>query len=287
MIREREYDYCINLIGDVRENLIGILSGATHNIAPVWASGHLFKNKMTDVGAAYLLSCGISIPAAMPNFYQSMAHFAAVLGLPPLEGRKISTECSSHDPPTIALHPGASHPSRHWPMKNWQQLAKLLHRRGWGVIVLGAPEEHNTLAAVFDSATIGFAVEVATHTIHGFASRLAQADALIGMDSFSAHAAYALGVPSVVLNGSADASIFTPPGSVAVSAGHLCNDFPCYYDYPCAGHVDEYICSRGIQCHDVLNALSRITPRRDASTNSVHDTTNDGTETGQFRILKP
>jgi len=130
MVRARKYDYCINLIGDLRENAIGILTGAKWNIAPVWERGHLFKRKMTDTGAALLTNCGIIIPAAYPGFYESMRYLANELGLAGLEWpRAPRREEQSKDGITIAIHPGASHPSRHWLVDRWQAVIREDGRR--------------------------------------------------------------------------------------------------------------------------------------------------------------
>ncbi len=262
MVRARKYDYCINLIGDLRENAIGILTGAKWNIAPVWERGHLFKRKMTDTGAALLTNCGIIIPAAYPGFYESMRYLANELGLAGLEWpRAPRREEQSKDGITIAIHPGASHPSRHWPVDRWQAVIRELRLRGDKVKILGARFERAGLLSAFSKEATDRGVEVVTEEVPSFISCLAAADALIGMDSFSVHAAYALGVPVVVLNGSADPSILTPPGGAVTSAGHLCKHFPCYYSYPCIGAKDEYICVRGIEVSAVMEALDAVVER--------------------------
>ncbi len=263
MIRKSRYDYCINLIGDVRENLIGVLTGAKWNIAPVWERGHLFKRKMTDTGAAWLTNCGIFIPSTHSSFYDSMQYFANQLGLSELEWRRISDRKDrTEGRTTVALHPGASHASRHWPEDRWRALLRELHLQGYKVRVLGSPLERSGLLVAFGKEIADQGIEIVTEEVPGFVSCLASADVLIGMDSFSVHAAYALGVPVVVLNGSADPSILTPPGGAVTSAGHLCKHFPCYYKYPCQGTDGEYICVRGIEVSAVMNALDSLVVRR-------------------------
>ncbi len=262
LVQRRDYDYCINLVGDIRENLIGRVTGAKWNIAPVWERGHLFKNKMTDRNAGWLANRGIRIPAAYANYYDSLQHFAKQLGLQSLEWRT---------PPvlkegragvrTIALHPGASHASRHWPKGRWKALIRELHAHGYSIKALGAPSERDGLLTIFCEEIADCRIEVSTEEMPGLLLSLSEADVLIGMDSFSVHAAYALGVPVVVLNGSADPSIMTPPGGMVISAGHLCKQFPCYYGYPCRRTESEYICVRGIEVSMVMTALEAIVER--------------------------
>jgi heptosyltransferase-3 len=262
MIRRRKYDFCINLIGDVRENIIGAMTGAKWNIAPVWSRGHLFKRKMTDLGAGLIPNCGISIPPTNASFYKSMDYFAAQLGLAGLEWRSTATRRTElRYGVTVAIHPGASHASRHWPDERWRDLMRQLRILGYNVKVVGAHHERKELLSVFRNESSDPGVTFVTEEVPGLISSIEDVDVLIGMDSFSVHAAHALGVPVVVLNGSSDPSILTPPGGMVTSAGHMCKHYPCYYKLPCKGTESEYICVRGIEVSSVMSALNVIVAR--------------------------
>ena len=262
LVRKRKYDVCINLIGDVRENLITRMTDAKVTIAPRWEPGHLFKHKITDRGAAHLVSCGVAIPSKYSSYYDSMQYFANQLGMSGMVwARRPSRIDLPKETRNIALHPGASHPSRHWPGDKWKALIHELHRRRYQMTLLGSASERFTLLEIFGAEIAGCNLSVVTDEIPHFMGCLASADVLIGMDSFSVHAAYALGVPAVVLNGSADPRIMTPPGNPVVSAGHMCKRYPCYYEFPCQGTDTEYICVRGIEIETVLGALETIVSR--------------------------
>jgi len=75
-LRRRKASWCINTIGDVRENLIGRLVGSEASIAPVFEQGHLFKRKMTDKWASILPRYGIRIPSSFSSYYDSLDYFA-------------------------------------------------------------------------------------------------------------------------------------------------------------------------------------------------------------------
>jgi len=259
MVRKRRYDYCINCTGDVRENIIGRLSGARLNVAPIWEPGHLFRRKMTDTGAAWMVSLGVLIPAVYTSYYKSMEYLANELGLSGLVWKAMSNSKKLRKRKmTVALHPGASHPSRHWPNDRWKDLMRELHSHGYNIRILGAPSERDGLLKAFSEEVADCGIEIFTEDMPGLLLCLSEADVLIGMDSFSVHAAYALGVPVVVLNGSADPSIMTPPGGFVTSAGHFCKKFPCYYEYPCKGTEKEYICVQGIEVREVMSAFEAI-----------------------------
>jgi len=260
-VRRSRHRFCINLIGDVRENLIGRLSGATWNIAPTWAPGHLFRNKITGKLSFPAANCAIPIPAEYRSYYDSLRFFAARLGLERLSSPTPSRVSASAQPGhrlLVALHPGASHPSRRWPAAKWKSLITALSARGCRLLLIGAPDEEPALRSEYGEEIDRFRIDVVATGLQGFFSALSAADALVGMDSLSAHAAHILGVPSVVLNGSADFVIMTPPGSAAVSAGHLCPQFPCYYRFPCTGTANEFVCCRGIEVEEVLHSLDRL-----------------------------
>ncbi len=257
-VRREHYDFCINLIGDVREAAIGKMTGARWNIGPAWPRGHLFKQKMTDRGARSLTNCSIPIPTQFSNFYDALQYFASTLGLGPIDWERLQQRQMGNDRSKskieIFLHPGASHPSRRWPISKWKQLVGRLRRKGWTVTLVGAPSEGEALRQQFAEELSDACVMIVTPDLPGLFRALSGADLLIGMDSLSAHAAHAVGIPSVVLNGSSDPGTMTPPGGIPLSAGSLCRVFPCNYQYPCVGTESEFICCRGIEVESVLQA---------------------------------
>jgi len=184
------------------------------------------------------------------------------VGLPGLTWiRKHRARNLAGGPVKVAIHPGASHPSRHWPAKKWRELIGELRRQNFHLTLLGSPAEREELQNAFSEEIGSSALSLVAEPIPQFVDAVTNADILIGMDSFSVHAAYALGVPAVVLNGSADPRILTPPGSAAVSAGDLCNQYPCYYAFPCRKQESEYVCVRGIETKSVLKTVEELVHR--------------------------
>lgn len=231
-------------------------------IAPCWERGHLFKKKMNDRGAHYFAGCCVWIPAWYAGYYESMQYFAEQLGMRGLTWQNSAAKGGAdHILSKIVIHPGASHPSRRWPRERWTELLQRLAERGFHVTLIGAEQERTFLLQIVGEQIARAGVKVVTGNIDSVMHCLSMADVLIGMDSFSVHAAYSAGVPAVVLNGSADTRVLAPPRSEPLSAGHLCQAYPCYYRYPCRGKEDEYICSRGIEVEEVLAAVNTILTR--------------------------
>ena len=258
-VRRKHYTYCVNLVGDVRENLIGWMTGAQWKISPAWSQGHMFARKITP-GMSWISNCGIEIPVEYRNYYDSLEYLAARLGLgKPEWHRRTARKRARAEPPIVALHPGASHPSKRWETDKWKTLIRDLKTRGFRMTLLGSPAERGDLFAAFDQEIRDGAVEVRTSDLAGMLEAVGEADLLVGMDSFSVHVAYAAGVPVVILHGSSDPGVINPPGGIELSAGNLCDVFPCHYKYPCKNSEGEYRCVRGIKTGEVVNAVGTLT----------------------------
>lgn len=262
LIRKRKYSYCINLVGDVRENLIGKLSGAERSIAPIWSKKNLFSHHIRTFGAPLFIDYGVEIPEDRQNIYSSIGYFCQYLGLDRMEwatqqvsGR--STRC----PSVVAIHPGASQKSKRWLPQKWQAVMRRLVASGANVILLGSPAEHDGLLKNFKSEIEEYGLDVITGSLPIVLETLSRADVLVGMDSFSVHAAQAFGVPTIVLHGPFNPMVMTPPGGTPLSAGHLCGQFPCHNKPSCIGTDKEYICVRGIEVDAVVKAVEdRLSP---------------------------
>jgi ADP-heptose:LPS heptosyltransferase len=207
----------------------------------------------------------VSIPAAVAGYYASIDSFAEQLGLPGLRWSQSTLPTRARaDVPVVGLHPGASHLSKQWPVENWRELIRRLNDLGFRVKIYGSPSETDRLHHDFTAEIDTFAIEVVTAGIAGFIGSLVTLDLLICMDSFSSHAAHAVGLQTVVLHGPFDPSVMTPPSGTPLSAGAMCGMFPCYKGQSCANKRSEYICVRGIQVDAVLRAVDS------AITHSTH-----------------
>ena len=257
-VRHSKYDCCINLVGDTRENLIGAIAGAEHNIAPIWEPGHPFNKHIRTIRTHSLIDCGVVIPPELNSVYDSIGYFAVKLGLQPIEWTLESRPSqSTMSQSVVAIHPGASHPSKRWLPDKWKDVIRRLHADGRKVILLGSPSERRDLLETFDKEIRMFSLNAVTECLPLVLESMAKADILVGMDSFSAHAAQAVGLPVVVLHGPYNPTVMTPPCGASLSSGHLCAAFPCFNKPSCLGTEFEYICVRGIDAGDVMNAVNR------------------------------
>jgi ADP-heptose:LPS heptosyltransferase len=105
----------------------------------------------------------------------------------------------------VVVHPGASAPSRQWPVERWRAVAGALGRR---IVVTGSAAERELAAAV--AAGIGESVAGRTDVV-GLLRLAAAADLVLCGDTGMAHVASAVGTPSVVLFGPVSPARWGPP----------------------------------------------------------------------------
>jgi heptosyltransferase II len=100
----------------------------------------------------------------------------------------------------IALAPGAVGPSKRWPVASYTNVATDLIRRGYGVWVLGGPEEASLAAEIARGAGPRVRDLTGPHLRDAILA-LAAAKAAVSNDSGLLHVAAALGTPTVGIFG--------------------------------------------------------------------------------------
>lgn len=269
-LRRVRYDAAINLVGDVRANLIGRLTGARLNVAPIWAKKHAFRRFVHQARKGWPLDVAIPIPITEVNVYDIANFMARVLSgsfvTKMAVNARVAPDGSRRARHVVGIHPGASRPWREWPLERWAPIVRELVASGLRVKVFVAPSEKGrvTSALRLDERVPG--VSLSAGSVEGFLSELPTVDLLLGMDSFSVHAAFAQQVPTIMLNGANDPEIFAPPGAVVLGAGERCRFYPCYNRPKCQGRAGEYICIKGIADSDILRAVRHTLGRGHATT---------------------
>lgn len=254
-IRSIMPDETVDLVGDLRERLALQLIGAVNLHSPEWEAGHPFRHHIRAL--PFRADRPLRMPVSLLNVYDAqtrMLHMlapAAELADDPSpraslrEGRSLS----------IGLHPSASAPFKLWPAERWPALVTLLCEKlpGSRFTLFGAPNERPALEAL--AARLDAPKEISTGSLREFKARLADVDVLFGLDSFSVHLAHSEGVPSVVLTGSNDPRIFTPPSGSAVTRSGRCPAQPCNGKPSCLGTTHQYSCMIDITPEDAVRAL--------------------------------
>lgn len=258
-LRKIEYDTCINTMGDFRENTIGWLINPRWNTTVIWEGAHPF-NMFIRKGCYSLTNNFVQIPENIINIYDANVLIAKELGCKFIEKPKLFLNNNSKKnscKKNIAIHPLASQKSKLWDFGKWKSLINFLKESEY-VWIFGAPGERKELETIFKPIIDNKRIVVHTGTLEEFFSKLSDVRLLIGLDSFSVHAAYALNIPSVMLIGSNDYRIWQSPNSRIVSKGNVCNYYPCYNKPKCTGKDFEYICMKAIKIEDVQKAIQEV-----------------------------
>lgn len=159
------------------------------------------------------------------------------------------------DEPLVALQAGAGKPDRRWPAENYIKTGRELARRGYRVVLTGAPHEQSLVSEV--AAGIGRpALPAAGRTdIGALAAMLERCKYLISNDTGTIHLASAISLPTVSISlGKAQFRATGPyrPGNVVLEANLDCA--PCLNSAKC-GHMD---CWGAITPADALAAFDAL-----------------------------
>jgi heptosyltransferase-2/heptosyltransferase-3 len=127
----------------------------------------------------------------------------------------------------MVIHPGSRHVARrrlrsrtgaakYWPEERWAQVVRAVHARcpGQAIVFSGVGAESSFIADVLRLAAVGEAVNAANDLpVTRLLALLERAKSLIAVDTGPAHAAAALGCPTVALFGHIDPWLYRPGGA--------------------------------------------------------------------------
>lgn len=257
-LRHRRYTDVVNLAGDFREEFLGKLISHRDNWSPAWSTNHPCSQVIRR-STVPLANRPIFIPADKPNIYDA----ASIVGtaVSGAGGQKSALYSPTKkrivwDPSenAVGIHPMASQPWRRWEMEKWQSLARHLVAQGVNVHVFGSPAEKEELLRYF-GALDNSRISIVTGSLSDCFVAISKMRVLLCHDSFASHVAYALGVPTILLNGANDAAAWAPPEAVVLAAGPNLTCYPCYNRPTCFGSSNEYACIRHITVTSVIEAI--------------------------------
>jgi heptosyltransferase-2/heptosyltransferase-3 len=160
----------------------------------------------------------------------------------------------------VAIHPGASGPTKAWPPERWAALADTLSDRGLRVVLTGGPAEA-ALAAQVAASMRQPALSVAGATSVGeLAALLGRAALVVGGDTGPLHVAVSQAASTIHLFGPSDPGRFGPWGdperNIVLRASLPCS--PCSsFDF-CPRHTDPVECMDLIRLSQVLRSADAL-----------------------------
>jgi lipopolysaccharide heptosyltransferase II len=154
----------------------------------------------------------------------------------------------------IALHPGASAPSRRYPVESFAEVAKLLDARGERLVVIAGPGEAELAAELIARVGSPHARLLDGLPLAELAATIAQAAVLITNNSGPAHIAAAVGTPVV------DLYALTNPQHTPWRVPHrvLFHDVPCKFCYRSVCPEGHHACLRRVAPERVVAAADEL-----------------------------
>lgn len=243
-----QYDLAVDVLGDWRERLLLWMVHPHKILSLERAEGHPFNNLIRR-GLSSLVE-PVPISLGQINFYRQLDELLVALGGTP-DSVSIEHVISPKMRKTIGIHPLASQECKLWDWASWNELIRILKENGYYVWCFCAPKEKDIIENHIEQKDI----QTISSDIKSFFRSLSQVDLMICLDSFATHAAYSVGVPSIVLNGANDFRLWQTPLTKIVQGTFQCEHWPCY-NKPCCV---QYDCMRSIQVDDVIRLVEENT----------------------------
>lgn len=265
-IRRNRYDLIIDIHGNLRSGVLGLLSGCplrvgfsdafskehnhrftTHQVTPPTIALHRIERMITLVRALPGVPRDSAVRLSLPAWRNSLAAMTdelAELGRTP-------------ERPLVAMHAGASGKGaiKRWSDDKYAGLVRRLVDSDYQTLLLwGSPQEKAEAEAI-RAAALGETSEeredavlipVKRADFAGLSALFSQCDAVVGVDTGPVHLANALGVPVVGVYGPRTPAIYRPwhPGGRIISKNDEADCPPC----------DAYRCvnPKGRVCLEVI-----------------------------------
>lgn len=188
--------------------------------------------------------------------------------IPPGYGRAFFGVRREEEPdegrPVVVLHTSSVEPKRRWPAESWARLIELIvSELGWAVHLIGAPAEHDQLAALAHGHE-GAVRNLAGAPLSELPATLARAHAFVGNDSGPMHVACAVDIPVVGISPhpvGGDPAHRNAPERFGPRASHAEMLRPSHAISPCSDSCSALTphCITLITPDDALAALRRVT----------------------------
>lgn len=154
----------------------------------------------------------------------------------------------------VAMHPGASAPSRRYPPEQFAEVGRQLAREGWRVVLIGT-EGEGALAGRVRAAIGSAAISLAGRTdVAALAAVVQAAPLLVANNSGPMHLAAAVGTPVVVLYA------LTNPQHTPWGVPHrvLSHDVPCRHCLRSVCPERHHDCLRRVRPAAVVEAVREL-----------------------------
>jgi heptosyltransferase-1 len=176
------------------------------------------QHAVTRVRSLFSQALHYPLPTTMPDYG--------------IDRQRFPQEANAAGPYLVFLH-GTTWTTKHWPEAYWIELAKLVSHHGFSIkLSWGSPSEQERALRI--AAACPHVEVLPKQDLIGMAKVLANAKAIVAVDTGLGHLAAALDVPTISLYGPTDPVL---TGALGQSQKHLAAHFPCA---PCLSRECTY-----------------------------------------------
>ncbi len=254
-LRAERYDWVIDAQGLAKSRLLAWLAGGRYRVG--YASKEPLGFLLHELVARPVDSAPYAGKAIASEHRALIEHLTGVDGPSPQLTRPANATALSG---VIALAPFTTRPQKHWPEQHWATLIQLLIAEGQTLAMLGGPGDAETAARIVALAGSPPALSNLTGktNLAQAAAQMADAKAVIGVDTGLTHMGVAYGRPTVAIFGSTVPYRAGGSGPLTVLwLGLPCS--PCHRRPTCGG---AYTCLADLSPVLVLASLKALMPAR-------------------------
>lgn len=269
-LRKKRFDLAIILHPTNRSNIIPFLAGIPERVGYDRKGGIFLTKKLKDtkhLGEKHEIDYNLDVlrAAGLPCRQAGIEAKDRTLYMPvrPEDERIIDrffvlNELDNNDM-VIAIHPGASCPSKRWPAFRFGRVAdELIDKHKVKIVVIGGPADIKTVKEVESGMLHRPIILSEDHSLGEVAALLKRCRMFISNDSGPVHIAVAVGTPVISIFGRIDPGLSprrwgpTGPNDIVIH-----KDVGCKY---CKAHNCEinFKCLDAITVEDVLNAAEGL-----------------------------
>lgn len=253
-LHKKKYDLCLDTVGDFRERFILKMISWKHTLSVNRPMGHPANWEIRRLFSP--VTQMIEIPLTVVNIYEQHSYILHYFGV----DRRLATEVKIKGRANvIGLHPFASRACKMWEWQKWEALIqKLLATTEMSLWIFCMPGQKQVLQTHLKNVIVNQRIKIKAVPLLDFMKLLGNVKLLIGLDSLSVHAAFAMGTPNIMLCGSNYYDLWKTPLTEVVSCGNECAFWPCLNVPKCEDGVDKYICMQNIQIEVVYKKAREL-----------------------------
>jgi ADP-heptose:LPS heptosyltransferase/glycosyltransferase involved in cell wall biosynthesis len=172
---------------------------------------------------------------------------------PGFDTRAAEVWCNADLKPYVVIHMGPPN-LRRWVLEKWISLAARIRSQGYNLIITGGPGREMEAARVL-SAKVPVRDLTGRQSWEQFVATIANAAAIVSVDSVAGHVAACFNVPAVILAaGRQRLNLWKPNSSHAIMVTHPVGCAPCNRAHGCR----TMACVRLIEVAEVFSSLQKV-----------------------------